>query len=284
MTSADDKADAASGEHVRELIFAHFSLRIRPAGERRMRAHLPTCAACRKLYDQHLALAALDPDAASARDRLAVGLGLRRPVAPLWTRIGFATGAVGVVALALFLVNDPRDRTVAMDESRFVARGGQVAEENGFSVFHADARNGDALAPLSEDDVVPASDELAFSYRNPAGKRYLLIFAVERAAGPSQPPEGPARIRWYHPAWEDPSSNPAAIAVPQSAAPILLPEAIAHDFESGEARLFAVFVDQPLTVRQVEAAVTHDATGNPDLDLAGVDALVLSRKLRLSRR
>jgi MFS family permease len=66
------------GRHrVRELVERHFAGTILPVEERSLRPHLPGCDPCRDYYERHLVLARLDPEALSAQERLARGLGLR---------------------------------------------------------------------------------------------------------------------------------------------------------------------------------------------------------------
>jgi hypothetical protein len=98
-------------------------------------------------------------------------------------------------------------------------------------------------------DVVNASDELAFAYRNPAGKRRLLVFAVDEHG----------HVYWYHPGWSDAAENPTA--VPISAGPGLheLPAAVLHKFDGERIMIHALFTDRELNVRQVESAVAAAA-------------------------
>ena len=65
----------------RRAVAAHFAGRIDADGERRLRTHLPACPACRRFYGRALALSTADPQAPSARERLARGGG-RAPAPP----------------------------------------------------------------------------------------------------------------------------------------------------------------------------------------------------------
>jgi hypothetical protein len=94
-------------------------------------------------------------------------------------------------------------------------------------------------------DVVHPDDELAFAYRNPAGVRRLLIFAVDEHG----------HVYWYHPEWSDAAENPTAVLI--SAEPGLheLPAAVLQKFDGERIMIHALFTDRELNVRQVEAAV-----------------------------
>jgi hypothetical protein len=233
------------------LVDAHFSGRISPAAERRLRAHLPTCARCRARYDRHLLLASLDPKALSAEERIARGLGVG--AGPLRALRDFRLGPIGaalaggaaVVGLAAGLVfrlpgSGPADE--------FVARGGPAAVEEG-PAFVAYRVRGDTTAPLEDGALVAPGDELAFGYANPGPARHLLVFGVDEHQ----------HVFWYHPAWTDPGGEPSSITIEPG--PLLreLPEAVAHNFDGARLRLFAVFSERPLTVRQIEALLPAQA-------------------------
>jgi hypothetical protein len=126
-------------------------------------------------------------------------------------------------------------------------------------------------------DFVYAGDELAFAYRNPAGKERLLVFAVDEHG----------HVYWYHPGWSDAGQNPTA--VPISAEPGLheLPAAVLHKFDGERIMIHALFTDRELSVRQVESAVASAAARDhaPDapvpLTLPGATDIV--RPLRVVR-
>jgi anti-sigma factor RsiW len=92
---------------------------------------------------------------------------------------------------------------------------------------------------------LPARDGLTFDYANlgPRPFNYLVIFGVD-ATG---------EVRWFYPAYERPETNPAAIAIQKGRA--TLPDAVYHDLPRGPLALHALFTQQPLRVREVEAWV-----------------------------
>jgi hypothetical protein len=107
--------------------------------------------------------------------------------------------------------------------------------------------------------TVRAGDGLSFSYRN-GGKapyQYLALFAVE----------GGGRIFWYYPAWENRDETPSSIAIRASAEAVELPDMIRHPLQPGPLRVHALFSDQPLTVREVEARLGKVDLQEETLDL-----------------
>ncbi|WP_426756059.1 hypothetical protein [Myxococcus sp. Y35] len=301
------------------LVDSHFSGRIAPPDERRMREHLPDCAHCRERYERQLLLARLDPAAPDARTRLARGLGLDAPapVSP-WRRMlhglgfghessdpsrgtsGFDAEAreaqhdtallhggtvapgiqaeprsrpdsgkptprwwqlalvpVAVACLALLVVRIPPSTTV--DEG-FTARGAGNVTAQARLLAYAVAPGGHTslLGP-----TLRPEQELAFAFRNPDAHRFLMVFARDTSG----------RVYWYHPSWTDPASNPSAIPIPAGDTLRELPEAISHPLAPGPLTLHAVFLESPLTVRQMESLVEQ---GDLDTVLpAGADVTSL---------
>ncbi|MBZ4419116.1 hypothetical protein [Myxococcus sp. RHSTA-1-4] len=229
---------------VHPLVDRHFSGRIHPRDEQRLRAHLPDCAACRERYERHLLLARLDPRALDARTRLARGLGLdaREPASP-WR---LALVPVAVACLALLMVRIPWNGT-SIPEDGFTARGvtNAVAEARLLAYAVEPGGHTSLLGP-----TMRADQELAFAFRNPDAHRFLMVFARD-AAG---------QVYWYHPSWTDPASNPTAISISPGDTPRELPEAISHSLSPGPLTLHAVFLDAPLTVRQMEALLADAGT------------------------
>ena len=247
---------SACSEH--SLVDRHFSGRIHPREEQRMREHLPGCAACREHYERHLLLARLDPRALDARTRLARGLGVdaREPASP-WR---LALVPVAVACLALLMVRIPWNGASAGDDG-FTARGVRNAGTDARLLAYAVEPGGRTtlLGPTLRPD-----QELAFAFRNPDAHRFLMVFARD-AAG---------QVYWYHPSWTDPASNPSAIPILPTDAPRELPEAISHALPAGPLTLHAVFLDTPLTVQQMESLLS-DARTLDDVLPAGADSTSL---------
>src|SRR5439155_19489014 len=114
-------------------------------------------------YRRQLLLARLDPGAASAQERLGRGLGLRSPARRRhWLALIGATAAAAA-ALAFW----PRA------DAEFTPRGTPTALP-AVVVYRIDGAGsaqpaGRAIAP---------SDELAFAYRNPQRRKFILVLAV----------------------------------------------------------------------------------------------------------
>ena len=224
----------------------HFARALDPAGERAMREHLPTCAECRTRYDKQLLLEQLDPDAAGPQARLASGLGLGE-ARPLARRIAPLTGAIAVAAMLAFVVTRPSGLPV---DAGFTARGGgdggDAAAQASYVVVYR--RGADAGASRAG-DTIRRDDELTFTYGNPLGKRYLMVFGVDEGR----------RVFWYYPAWTDPKANPTSVSVaPGTGA---LPDAVRHELEGSKLEIHAVFTDAPLTVAAAESILRGGPAG-----------------------
>jgi hypothetical protein len=232
---------------MRQHIERHFAGTIAPSDERAMREHLPGCDACRDLYRRYLVLAGLDPAALPAHDRIARGLGWKPP------RVLFhAVVAVPVAALVLCAFLARSGGTAG-----FSSRGGGVLtrESPRSRVFVYDVGEGQAPAPAG--DSVGRRDELAFSYENAAGKRRLMIFGVDEHR----------RVYWFYPAWTDEADDPVAVPIATDAGRHELPEAIRHDYGGARLEIRSLFLDEPMTVRQIEALMKESSSG--PLPIAG---------------
>ncbi len=245
------------------LIDQHFALRITSEAEQRLRAHLPQCASCRQQYDRYLLASRLNPNAPTAEERLGSALGFstasraRRPVAA-------TTGAVvaaACAALVFIFVTTSKPE----EDDGFTSRGTASSPRTDLVVYHLPK----GKQPIRVDKAIGASDEVAFAYANPTGKKYMLVFAVDDRD----------KVYWYYPAWTEPKHNPTAI--PIKATPKLheLPEAIRHQYAGARLRVFGVFLNKALTVRQVEAAIKSGNLRLPD----GLNPLIITHSLSIVR-
>ncbi|MBS2011677.1 MAG: hypothetical protein JST00_02090 [Deltaproteobacteria bacterium] len=231
----------------------HFAERLSPTEEHAMREHLPSCDECRRRYERHLLIERLDPAARGPGARLASGLGLgpRREgvVLPIARR---AVPLALAAAAAAVLVVHGLPRREAPESLGFTARGGapsaQVGEGPEVTVYRRSASSADASAERAGASI-RRSDELAFAYRNPGAKRYLMIYGVDDRR----------RVYWYYPVWTDPAANPSSIEVERADAARQLPDAVRHELEGRELEIHALFTDSPLDVRSVEAKVASGA-------------------------
>jgi len=225
---------------LRRLVDGHFSGGLAADDEASLREHLVTCGPCRQAYEAYLVAERLDPRAPAPRERLGRALGLEAP-APRgrgWRRLaGGALALAGATALVLVLGR------ASPNTPSPVSRGPTVAASQPLEVAVFEVRDDRQARRVT--DVVQGSDELAFAYRNELGKGFLMIFAIE----------ADGRVLWFHPAWTDPADNPAAVPIDRQIGLRELPEAIRHPLRGPRLTLHALFADQPLDVRTVEARI-----------------------------
>ncbi len=264
--AAQARQQQAGHDRARRAIEAHFRGRARPAAEQDLRAHLPQCWDCRTHYERYLAFSALDPRAPSAEQRMARGLGLRprapEPARRWWSVAALALAGAAVIALA------PVVRRPPAPDAEFVARGGGLGQPAEALLLYRIARGGDRAVPA--DETLARDDELAFAYRNPVGKPFLMVFGVDEDR----------RVYWYHPAWVRADENPVSVAI--SAAPGLheLPAAVAHDLHGQRLSIHALFSKRAFSVREIETALARDPQRDPQSPLSLPDAVDIAHTYR----
>jgi hypothetical protein len=232
------------------LVDRHFAGTLGRAGERALRDHLPGCAACRGRYERHLVLDALDPARPGRMIRLGRAIGLepmrpRRFAAPALAA-AFAAAAAVLLVISIRPRVDPPDVEAPGSQHPGAVSPGAAARgtaDHASRVFAYRIGSDDEARPV--DRVVLRSDELAFAYENPAGWHYLLVFAVDERG----------RVYWYHPTWQDAADNPRAIAIEPGATRRELPAATRHDLDTAQLRLYFVFTEAALSVRDVESVI-----------------------------
>jgi hypothetical protein len=221
-------------------IARHFAGTIAAGDERAMREHLSGCASCLDLYRRHLLLSRLDPAAMTAETRIARGLGFGHRGAP-WIGGALALAAAAVMLLVL----GTHEWT-----DGFSARGRVVAEgEPTSKVFVFEVGPDGRAQPAG--DSLKGGDELAFAYENGAGRHRLAIFGVDERH----------RVYWFYPAWTREADDPVAIPIAADSARHELPEAIRHTFEGTHLEIHSVFLDDPLSVRQIESLLGRGGKG-----------------------
>ncbi len=230
--------DSATDCSMQEFVDRHFAGKLPPMEERRLRTHLPGCVLCDRRYRRQLLWARFDRRALSRQERLARGLGLAGKITGArWSSPRVLAPALAVIGALLLVMALPN-----LGSPAFQARGtsGPAATE-----VWAYRITAEGSAPLG--DSMGQYDELAFAYFVPAeaeATKYLLVFAVDEHR----------RVYWYHPAWTDPDGSPQAI--PVAAGRHELPEAVAHQFRGRDLTLYAVFVASPVSVWEVEKAIS----------------------------
>jgi hypothetical protein len=120
--------------------------------------------------------------------------------------------------------------------------------------YSLDARG----TPTSVTSEITAGQGLAFAYANATHKGRLLVFAVDEQR----------HVFWFHPAWQDGRENPVAVPIAQDEAIHELPRATFHQFGGSRVHLLGVFLDEALSVRDLEAKLGR----NPAAALPGLAA------------
>lgn len=105
--------------------------------------------------------------------------------------------------------------------------------------------------PALAGNALRRDDELAFAYQNGAAKRRLVVFGVDEHG----------HVYWFHPAWTSESDDPVAIPIEADDRRHELPEAIRHRFDGTQLEIRSVFLDEPISVRQVEALLRQNPRG-----------------------
>ena len=225
----------------------HFAGTISPDSERAMRAHLSACDTCRTLYARHLLLARLDPQALLSTERIARGLGLRPRPRITAMRVGLATATAVAAAFLLRLHSAGGE---------FSPRGNVVGFEAPSSrVFIYDVSAG--KQPTLAQDALQSGAELAFAYENGAAKHRLVVFGTDEHG----------HVYWFHPAWTTEADDPVAIPIEAGGQRRELPVAIRQPVDGTHLEIHSVFLDEPISVRQVEALLRQHPRG--PLPIAG---------------
>jgi hypothetical protein len=251
------------------LVDLHFTARITPADEIKMRRHLGKCQACRARYDRWLVLAEIDHTVPSRTHRLAVGLGLIPPHlnwrAPAYPLLLAATlGSLGLV------LTDGRFHTKTRPSEAAADRAASVDGAE-FAVFGA-GHDGSDPAILHPHAEIAPDQPLGFAYANAADSKHMMIFGVGEHR----------HVVWYQPDPVDQRANPAAPPVVHGELVHELSEKITHTLDEGELQLFAVFTNRDdLRVSEVEAAVAS-APSDRTLGLYGCELRSVPLRVRRS--
>jgi hypothetical protein len=224
----------AAHERFLSAIDAHFAGRGGLAEERALRAHCDECADCHRYYERHLLLAQLDPGALSVKERLGRGLGLVSASRSPRHVAGFVLAA----AAALLFWVLPASRA---HDGEFLARGTTPTQSAKLEVYQIQSDGTSHLAPAT----IHSSDELAFAYGSSHDHSFLMVFGVDEHG----------HVFWYHPEWNEPKTDPAALAVSTAPGTFELPAAVAQALDGQRLNVFGLFSDQALHVRAVESVV-----------------------------
>jgi hypothetical protein len=254
----------------------HFAGTLGVTGEQQLRVHLVDCGPCRTRYGRHLRLAQLDPRALGFKERLRLGLGLRRRLAGLDASWVAVAGALALGAL-LLLPGWPRQR--AAEPPGLHPRGSGLAalplvlalDDRGTEVSAFRTSGPGAPAPATA--RIAAGDELAFAYRNGGGWTRLMVFARDEHGA----------VFWFYPQWVDPASDPLGVDLGVDPGLHELPAAVSHDFGGHQLLLCALASRQPLSARQVERALAEDRRRSPAEVLQGGDRAIACHAVEVAR-
>lgn len=228
----------------RSLVDAHFAGKIAPRDERLMRTHLDGCDPCRERYRKRQLLAMIDPGAPTTEERIGRPLGLMPKPRALPVPLPLVAAAIALAALVLFMIRPPKNAAQEREDG-FTPRGSVVGTTttatSKISVYRA---NKDSGAVVLAQGPLQKSDELAFSYDNASNKSYLMVFGVDDAG----------RVYWFYPAWTNEAENPMSLKI-EPGRVAQLPEAIRHGYAGERLTIHGLFLDTPLTVRDVEIAL-----------------------------
>lgn len=92
------------------------------------------------------------------------------------------------------------------------------------------------------------TDGVLVAYTNGGGAPFshLMVFGVSSSGS----------VHWYYPAWLDPKTDPASVAIVPTNTALELPDKVAHDLPRGRFVIHALFSRRPLLVSEVERLLT----------------------------
>ncbi len=237
-------------EKAHKLVDAHFEGGLSARQSARMWRHLETCDVCRKRYNAHALLEAMDAAGElHARRRLEPpALTSGRQAAPkrVW---GFGiAAALGTVCLLLLWVRP--------NPSAFSVRGGTPPAEPGahanLQLFRVARTQQDASAVQVHariGDYLRHGEGLAFSYQNQDKPPYsrLMVFAVD----------ADGQVFWFWPAWQAAHEDPHGVAISSSSGLTELGEAVFHQHRPGALTVYGLFSHAPVSVKEVEVILAE---------------------------
>ncbi|MFC1609424.1 anti-sigma factor family protein [Myxococcota bacterium] len=178
-----------------------------------------------------------------------------------WAFPWLIPAAASLAAAGLLFAVAPWDVVFDPDSTDgFAVRGSDVAAADRWVSFQVLRSQKDSHTYARVEQTISAEDLLVFSVTNARESpyRYFMILGVQ----------ADGRVFWYHPAFENPDTNPISVAVGTNDDPVHLREEIGHDLRSGGLRLFGLFSQEPLGVLSVEETVVDSfgSTGIEDLE------------------
>ena len=216
------------------LVHRHFALEGTPADERALRAHLPTCAECTRVYGRKLWVAGWLPWVPTPQERLGEGLGFgpSKRRASAWLR-----GVPAVLAVGLMVLVFQRSSSEGFQPRAAPTQGTSTGR-----LFVHQRVNG---TWAEQHTTLVASEPIAFSYVGETKRPYLMVWAGSESD-----------VWWFYPAWVDPAANPTSIQV-NEAGRFELPDAVTQPLRVGRVRIWALFSERPHSVQEIEALLAR---------------------------
>ncbi len=250
-------------------IASYFCEQAHPVAAETIAIHLRTCQKCRALYDEMDACTSslsedeeafnnvdLAPsimafirkeEAAKGVDSSHTGwrLNWRRWIAQQRSWKNIYVAALTALVLVGSIVYLHRNGT-GLDEE-FQARSISSSKPESQASLSVFRRKGQTYTLV--DRNIYAKDYLAFSYMNDidSPSKFLMIFAVDQNN----------EVFWYYPAYTNSNRNPCSIPIEATALKVRLPDEIRHSFNTGPVRIWALFSEESICVKQVEEFFQH---------------------------
>ena len=175
---------------------------------------------------------------ASVREQIAIP----PPPSRSWHWLVPTVSAVAAVLVLLLVV---RQEDGSIGEFRAKSNANQVSADTwvGIDIYLV----GDEPTLLSQS--FPPRAGLLFSYTNAekSGFSYLMVFAVDESG----------KVYWFHPAYDDASTDPESISIGHSQTSAELSEVIRHEYPLGPIVFYGLFSDHPLKVSDVERQIAE---------------------------
>jgi hypothetical protein len=171
----------------------------------------------------------------------------RRGVLKWGPAIAVAAAVPLVITFFQLLPSPSPEEEVA---SQFTSRGAPASSDQWVSLtLFRRVDTGERAVYQPVDKTLPPKAPLAFAYedRSATPYPYLMVFAVT-ARGDTL---------WYFPEDREPNGASKSIHVGDKGGRVTLADEVTHDLAAGPIRFFGLFSKTPITVLEVEAAVTQ---------------------------
>ncbi len=235
-------------------------------------AHADHCTSCRREVTtlDDLARALRAPAPGVPADMVTrVMARLDDPPAPARHRWSLLIGGlVAAAALAVFIAVDRSG-----ERSDFTARGHvtrDLGRQTGIELYAL----GGELRPLGEGSRVARDTAYVASYRNlREDDAHALVFAIDSAR----------EVHWLYPAYSDPATDPASVALAAARSPVLFTETVVlDDVALGPLAIVTVISEQALHVSAIEQ-LPRDARTADVLRARWPDAVVRVTTIEVER-